>query len=369
MLSVRHMAVAAALSATVAANCASCHGFPEPRQAGRFTFYNMLTPAAGPCDLAEGPDGALWGEDILVNKIFRVDPTTSSVQEFAIPFTSGPSNITIPGISQIVQDRTALSCAIRNGEDGNLYASNGLRNQLVRINPFTKAITVINPTPPDPAGNLFPFNDITPAPGGLYITQTTGNIFQFYNFTDESFTTYEVPTKVALPLGLILGSNGLLYIAELNANQILEFNPKTKAVKEYALPQLEQGPAVVRAEYKGYVYFSLFEGNGIGRINMMTHAIDLYHTSQLGGLGSVTTQDKNGGVWLSFFTANVMARLDTGSLTYNYVAFPDTFAQGGLPGILGDLPPYADISVNYGPGDAIWFGSVTKNQVARYSLA
>jgi streptogramin lyase len=125
----------------------------EERQ-GRFTFYDMLTPAAGPCDLVNGPDNALWGEDILINKIFRVDPATGKVTEYDIPFTTPLSNQTIPGVSSLIQDRTALSCAIRSAQDGNLYASNGLRNQLVKINPTTKKITVIQP-PVNPTGNLF----------------------------------------------------------------------------------------------------------------------------------------------------------------------------------------------------------------------
>lgn len=341
----------------------------EARQAGRFTFYDMLTPAAGPCDLATGPDGALWGEDILVDKIFRVDPNTGKVTEYDIPFTTGINNVTIQGVSSLILDRTALACAIRTAGDGNIYATNGIRNQLIRINPKTKAIKLFQP-PPNPAGNLFPFNDITPAPGGLWMTQTTGNVFQFFDFASETFTkTYEVPTPLALPLGLLVASNGLLYIAEFNANKILEFNPKTEVIKEVTLPKPLQYPGVVRAERNGYVYFSLFTGNGIGRININTHKIDLYPSGQLGGLGAVDTQDSKGGVWLSYFTANVMARLDTDTFKYSYVPFPGTFAQGGLLGILGDVPPYVDISVNYGPGDAVWFGSITKNQVGRYSLS
>lgn len=365
----RSFASATVVAALLAAGSTLAAPTIEERQQGRFTFYDMPTAAAGPCDLATGPDGALWGEDILINKLFRVDPKTGNVQEFTIPFTTPISNQTIPGLPTIIQDRTALSCAIRTAKDGNIYASNGIRNQLVRINPTTKKIKIFQP-PPNPAGNLFNFNDLTTEdPNGIWLTQTTGNVFQFFSFADSSFTTYTIPTPLALPLGLKIASNGLLYIAEFNANKILEFNIKTKAKKEYTLPLPAQYPAVMRAERNGWVYFSLFTGNGIGRINTSTKKIELYPSSQIGGLGGVTTQDSTGGVWLSYFTANVMARLNTNTLTYSYVPFPNTFAQGGLSGILGDVPPYVDISVNYGPGNAIWFGSITKNQVGRYSLS
>lgn len=91
-------------------------------EASRFKFYDMPTPRAGPCDLCTGPDGALWGEDQVLNIIFRIDPKTDKVEEYPIPFTLPKNeNATLPGNGKFV----ALSCAIRPGADGNIYASNG----------------------------------------------------------------------------------------------------------------------------------------------------------------------------------------------------------------------------------------------------
>lgn len=36
----------------------------DDNDASRFTYYNMPTALAGPCDLANGPDGLIWGEDV-----------------------------------------------------------------------------------------------------------------------------------------------------------------------------------------------------------------------------------------------------------------------------------------------------------------
>ncbi|KAG4443915.1 hypothetical protein IFR05_000555 [Cadophora sp. M221] len=336
----------------------------------RFTLYDLPTPLTGPCDLEHGPDGALWGQGILDNIFFRIDPSTGVITEYQIPFTTplDPTPIGIPDVLKTVTDRTALSCAIRTGADGNLYAGNGLRNQLVRINPTTKKIDILQTTPVNPAGNLFNFNDLYTATDGIWVMATTANTFSFFSFATEQFTTYQVPTTAALPLGLYVASNGVVYVAELVGNKILTFDPKTKKIAEYPLPELAQFPAVIRAERAGYVYFSLFVGNGIGRINMATHKIDLYHTNQLLLLGSENTIDKYGGVWLSSFTTNVMSRLDTNTLDFSYVALPGTFAEGDASGFLGDIPPYVDIAVNYGPGDAVWFTSLTKNQVGRYNI-
>ena len=55
----------------------------------RFTYYDMPTVLAGPCDLANGHDGFIWGEDVRSNalsypkqvytNIIRSSPTTSSL--------------------------------------------------------------------------------------------------------------------------------------------------------------------------------------------------------------------------------------------------------------------------------------------------
>jgi streptogramin lyase len=170
------------------------------------------------------------------------------VEEYPIPFTTAINNKTIPGLNnKLVQDRTALSCAIRKGADGNIYFANGLRNQLGRINPQTKKIQIFQP-PGTPVGNLQPFNDLYSAADGIYVTQTTDNIFNFFSFKTELFTTYKVPTPGALPLGLYVASDQKVYIAELLGNKILIFDPKTKAINEYPLPELAQFPAVIRAE-------------------------------------------------------------------------------------------------------------------------
>jgi streptogramin lyase len=331
----------------------------------------MPTAAAGPCDLAEGPDGALWGEDFLKNIIFRLDPQSGHIEEYPIPFTTSLSAtpIQISGIAKTLLDRTSLSCAIRAGADGNMYAGNGLRNQLVRINPTTKKIDLFQATSSNPLGNGFPFNDLWTSKDGMWVTQTTGNTFAFFNYTSEVLTEHEVPTLASLPVGVYVGSDSIVYMTEFVNNAILTYDPATNQANEYVLPVPAQIPGAVRGERDGYVYFSLVSGNGIGRMNMVTHQFDLYHTNQPGLVGAEVTIDGEGAVWLSSFTANVLARLDPITFTFSYVALPNTSAQLGLPGLLGSIPPYVDVAVNYGPGNALWFSSLTENIVGRYSLS
>ena len=209
----------------LAASLLAGSAIAAPVKEGKFTFYPVPTPLSGICDLSEDPTGKfIWYEDILVNRVGRFNPATGEMKDWAIPFTTPLSNQTfpIPGTIQPIVDRTALSCAIRNGADGNMYAANGVRNQLVRIRNQASEnpqIDVLGPV--NPLGNLFDFNDLYTTKDGLYITQTTGNTFQFYSFKTEQFKTYNVPTPLALPLGVFTASDGDIYIPELLGNKIL----------------------------------------------------------------------------------------------------------------------------------------------------
>lgn len=310
-------------------------------------------------------------QGILKNIIFRIDPATGQIEEYPIPFTTplSPMPIELPGLLKDLTDRTAISCAIRKGADGNLYAANGLRNQLVRINPTTKKIDIFQQPIPNPLGNLQPFNDLFTAEDGMYLTQTSQNTFQFFSFETQEFTTYNIPTLASFPLGLFVASDKKVYIAELVANKILIFDPKTEKIEEYPLPEIAQFPTVIRAERDGYVYFACFIGNAMGRINMHSKAIELFHTNQTAFIGAENTIDKYGGVWYSGFTGNVLPRFNTDTLEYDrYVQLPVGLSSVGFTGLLGGVQPAVDVAINYGPGDAVWFTSITTNQVGRYDL-
>lgn len=288
-----------------------------PTTNGSFTFYNMPTPVSGPCDSATGPDGALWVQNILVDTIVRIDPINGQVSgsyvrlhtsycwltrtEYKIPYTIPGTNS--PAIlPALTNGRTALACAIRAGTDGNLYAASGLRNQFLRINPWTKKIDVFSMLPDpslfrnrkaheliiiappnyNPLGDLQPFNDLTPGPTGMYFSQTTANLISHFDYITEKITNFAVPTPLAAPLGMVF-FRGYLWYAELLGNKIARFNPATNTTKEYPLPLSLLGPAVVRATFNNpdRVCFTAFLGGANGCIGVDTGKIDVYPNTGL----------------------------------------------------------------------------------------
>ena len=132
--------------------------------APRFTYYDLTTPLAAPCDLNTGPDGAIYASTFLSNKLVYIDRTASkpTLTEITIPYTNNPLPVSVLPASL----QGAGSCVVQPGADGNVYLATGIRNQLAQYNPKTKQFKFFENTGGS-TGNLQPFNDAWPAATGV----------------------------------------------------------------------------------------------------------------------------------------------------------------------------------------------------------
>lgn len=353
------MALSSALTAFLALGL-GVGAAPTKRADSPFSFYEMPTDLSGPCDLTTGPDGALWVQDQLVNKLARIDVNTGEVDEYEIPFTLPILNVTLPNVA----GRTVLGCGIQPGADGHLYASNGMRNQLVKMNVTTKEIEVLTPTPFDPAGNLEPFNDLFTGPDGMFFTQSTGNVVTYYEYATGLFTNFPIPTLLAGPLGMFYASDGGAWFCELLGQKIGRLDPKTGVITEYPVPASLLGPAVMRVETEGkYLWFTATVGNALGRLTMATGEFMAFTNTNLASLPSEDTLDGDGNVWYSTMSQNILNQVDpsTGELTH--IVVPGTIIPVPV-----SVPFYFEVAIHYGPGNAIYFTSNLVNRVGRYQL-
>ncbi|KAB8542116.1 hypothetical protein FH972_025579 [Carpinus fangiana] len=357
----------------LAALAAVASAFPQAvhdESASRFTYYDMPTALAGPCDLTTGPDGAIWVSDFLVNKIARVDPKSGHVEEYDIPYTiaadySLPPILSVPGLN-----RTALACVVQPGEDGNLYAATGVRNQFLRINPTTKAIKVFTPPYFNPLGNLQPLNDFYRYKDGIYFTMTTAGKLCHFAYHTEKFTCYDVPnvltTATAGPVGVYYASDGGIWICGFTGQYVARFDPvKKKFTKVTPVPLNGIGPAVVRAETEGkYVWYTGFLSNSMLRVEMATGAVKVYTNDVPASFPVEDTVDGDGNVWFSSLTQNTLNKLDPKTGKFTHITQPGTIVT--LP---ASFPPYADIASHWDKAtNSIWFTELARNRVGRYQL-
>lgn len=333
---------------------------PQPDARG-FTVFDMPEALAGPCDMETGPDGAIWTQYQLDNKLARIDPETGQIDEYEIPWTLPVLDITLPNIL----GRAVLACVVRTGADGYLYAANGVRNQLVKMNVHTKHIDVITPPNYNPLGNLQPFNDLYTGPDGMYFTETTNNVIRFYEYATGNFKTWTVPTAVAAPLGIYYASDNKVYFLETAGQKVGRLDPATGNIEEFQLPLNLLGPGVVRAETEGrYVWFTSVIGNALGRIDMQTGQFKAYPDDLLLALPAEDTVDGDGNVWYSTFNQNLLNRIDgvTGKLTY--ITMPGTLIPAPV-----SLPYNFDVAIHYDAGrNSIWYSNELLNRVGRYQL-
>ena len=301
-----------------------------------------------------------------------------------------------------LQGRAALACVIRLGRDGKLYAATGIRNQFLKIDPTTKNITVFNTNPYNPLGNLQPFNDAWEGPTGvrslmcviygpemltlmqMYFSQTTGNVISLFDYETEQFTNYEIPTPLAAPLGMRLGSDGALWFTEFLANKIGRLDITTGNITEYDLPAAAFGPAVMRAETEGrYLWFTALLGNGIGRIDEQTgEAVAFTNPTPL-SLPAEDDQDSDGNICASLFpdlaiTLAVNTFTGFSTITENRLNYytPSTgrFTSVSQPdedpiSLPVSLPPAGDLAMHYQKSsNSMWFTELLNNRVGRYAL-
>ncbi|SMR52136.1 unnamed protein product [Zymoseptoria tritici ST99CH_1E4] len=339
----------------------------EERQANKFTYFPLKTALASPCDLTTGLDGKIYADTFTSNKIVQIDRDTGELNEYDIPYKLQPLNSSV--LPSDVLGRVALSCVVQPGKNGKIYAAAGQRNEFVIFDPSTKEMTVLETG--NPLGNLQPFNDAWPGETGMYFTQTTGNVINLIDYATNEITTYNVPTPLAGPLGLIVASDGGVWFTEMLANKIGRLNPSDGTFKEYPLPPSLFTPSVMRAETEGrYLWFTAIATNSIGRIDILTGSTKTFTDSRLLATPIENTVDAQGNIWYSTLTRNTLNYITPSTGEFTTIHQPATDLTGGIGGgILPSLPPAADIAIHYeGRDNSIWFTELANNRVGRYRI-
>ena len=132
--------------------------------ASPFTFFDLQTPLAAPCDLNTGPNGEIYASTFLANKLVYIDRTSNNptLKEITIPYTKPQ----LPESLLPANLQGAGSCVVQPGDDGNVYLATGIRNQLAQYNPRNGQFKFFENTG-GTLGNLQPFNDAWPAQTGV----------------------------------------------------------------------------------------------------------------------------------------------------------------------------------------------------------
>ncbi|KAH0009330.1 NHL repeat-containing protein, partial [Aureobasidium melanogenum] len=349
-----------------------------------FTSWQLPTALSGPCDVSIGPDNFIYVQEFFANKIARFNQNTGEFTEYDIPFTvPGLDNFTLPLPGHAKFE--LLSCAIRTGYDGFMYFSNGAHNQLVRHDVHSGETVVFTPPPPllSILGNLEPFNDLTSAPDGIYFTQTTGNQVTKFDYETHEFTSWTVPTLLAIPLGIYYSQHddGVWFL-EFGASKVGRLDRHTHEIEEFDLPLDALQPLVMRAETinqdgSSTLWFACTTSSSITGINTRTGAVTPYLEPNAPTETVEVAQDLKGNVWATHILQNTLGVLNPKTGNVSVVVEPDVILD--TPGIT--VPFYGETgifgyAVGQPPGqgqkdilgDSIWYTHFLTNQLIRLDL-
>ncbi|KAF7185150.1 Virginiamycin B lyase [Pseudocercospora fuligena] len=351
--------------ANAALLAAAAYASPVERQASKFTYYNLTTPLASPCDLTTGQDGKIYADTFTANKIVQIDRSTGKLTEYDIPY-----KLPVLGDSVLpsdVQGRVTGACVVQPGKNGKIYAATGIRNEFAIFDPTDNSVTVLETG--NPLGNLQPFNDAWPGETGMFFSQTTGNVINLIDYKTNAIKTWNVPTPLAGPLGMIVASDGNLWFVEMLANKMARLNPTTGKIDEFPLPLTLATPTVMRAETEGrYLWFTALATNSLGRFDIKTMTAKAFPLPQLLATPIEDTVDSKGNIWFSTLLRNSLNYLTPSTGKFTEIKQPDEDVSL-VPSILPDLPPAADIAMHYEPSDnTMWFTEFVNNRIGKYQI-
>jgi virginiamycin B lyase len=224
--------------------------------------WDVPTANSRPHDPAVAPDGSLWYTGMHANKLGRLDPNTGQFKEYPLRTPdSGPHGL--------VADR-----------DGNIWFTAIAKGYVGKLNPQTGDITEYRP----PAGReIDPHTPVFDGQGILWFTNQDSNLIGRLDPHNGDMKLQEVPTRHAVPYGIVVNSKGVPYFCEFGTNKLARIDPKTMGITEYPLPQGAR-PRRLALAADDSIYYSDFARGYLGHFDPVTRKVEEWPSP--GGDGS-----------------------------------------------------------------------------------
>ncbi len=207
--------------------------------------YDVPTPQSRPHDPAVAPDGALWYTGQKADKLGRLDPATGKIKEYPLPPDSGPHGL--------VADTA-----------GHIWYTANYAGYIGELDPKTgdvKQYKMPDPRAKDPHTPVF-------APDGmLWFTVEQGNFVGRLDPRTGKIDLKEVPTRDAVPYGIVVTKNGTPVFCEFGSNKLAAIDPQTMAIREYPLPARDARPRRLALSPDGTIYFTDYARGYVGHFD------------------------------------------------------------------------------------------------------
>ncbi|HYL80711.1 MAG TPA: hypothetical protein VEU07_07860 [Candidatus Acidoferrum sp.] len=210
--------------------------------------FELPTPQSHPHDPALAPDGSLWYTGQGANRLGRLDPKTGEIREY--PLKTGGS-----GPHGLVADA-----------QGNIWFTAAFKGYVGKLDPKTGAVTEY-PMPDARARD--PHTPVFDQQGILWFTVESGNFVGRLDPRTGEVKLQAVPTRSAVPYGIVVSSTGVPYFCEFGTNKLASIHPQTLEITEYSLPAGTH-PRRLAITQEDVIYYTDYARGYLGRFDTRT---------------------------------------------------------------------------------------------------
>ncbi|MFQ5941109.1 MAG: hypothetical protein ACE5KA_05355 [Nitrososphaerales archaeon] len=318
---------------------------PQTEQFSEFPLpdakeQEKILPVASIWDMEFDKDGNLWFVDVVANAIWKFTPTRETFELFNIPTTtefktSYPINFNFDNEGNI------WFSEIYGKKIGFLDTANARHETSEGIREFSASVDLetLGPLAFDNNGDIW-FTALT--------YPVSGKLMKF-NPQSTAFTTYDLPTGIASPVGIVIDRHGNLWINDHGTSAFFKLNPATNVLTTYvtSLPR----PSTSLGLYED----CLTQPNG-SSLTCAGLPVSLPYWN---------TIDKQGRIWFNVHQGNSMAVFDPGEETLIEYFVPTQNSEwGACEGYQDPCGIANPLQFSLAPDGKVWFTEWSENKIA-----
>jgi virginiamycin B lyase len=256
--------------------------------AGAITEFALPHAMSAPVGITKGPDGAVWFTEWLGDRIGRIT-TSGAISEFPVPQGAGPGGIA-------------------TGRDGAIWFTESRSDKIGRLT--TDGTLTEYPLPQRGA---FADDMRAGSDSAIWFTEAAANKIGRITLSGH-LTEFRVPTPASWPFAIAPGPDNAMWFVETFGNKLGRVGCHGK-ITEVQLPQPLSGPGDIAVGPDRALWFPEIAGNRIGRLGRSGNLTE-FPVPTVGGAPFALTAGSDGNLWFPELGANKIGRITiTGQVT------------------------------------------------------
>lgn len=352
---------AATLNAGYARAARTAPALPAPvtGAAARATIreWDVGLPTSMLHDVGLGPDGRVYAVDWIMDKLFRLDPTSAARAGFDVPRAGTEPGGAMRSFARRGQQYFhfvphVAPHSLQTGPDGGIWITLSLARGLARFDPVRESFTVFD----QPAGGMYAHTNRFDARGRAWYTLAMSNQVAMFDPRTETFAMYDLPTRswsqaffvetlafwvraadyvtlkhspiddpelLPIAYGIDIAPDGGVWFSQFNNRRIGRIDPETGAMRTVETPFF--GPRRMRFDPQGDLWIPAYADGKVYRFDPRTNAFTGYDLPT--GPGdmpyAVAIDRRNGDVWICGTNSDTLIRFRPAAQGFTVFPLPN----------------------------------------------